>query len=314
MCSHKLIGLKKEAIIKADFNNPLKESKFMMLRVLAEGTYNSKKVFVSRPLSTHPFHSNILRTCENVFNRFGSRVAGEDGGGYIKIDTKKKQIEVYGASVDFGVFKPDETYNLLKRNFPDFCIVVKVPEGTLSTEQEKAKVISDARDTVAQLKDMIAGLPAPAIEWINITIRQYERIIARYEGQELEGDKILKTAHLAPLEKLFMLHPHMANPKHVEWLSNIAETYDSQRVDKTLALLCKIRQPELVARALHILGEMAMVHNSSGIYDRTLKLFADSINNRKVLSTVLLDSKLEFNSDHIIDKALSVYETKNNGY
>ena len=311
MAEHKMIGKEKEVVIERDKKHPKKEAKFMVIKVKEEGQV--RDMIVSMPLSTHPWHKDILSTCHKALQKEGKEVIGQDGGGYIHINDKKKTITACKSSGDFGPADKVLVESILKRNFPGHKIIIDMPVRIKKTPEMIASAIkSQAEQAFKDLEEkvgwMIEDLPAGAAGYMKAFKDQLSRLKKAMNGEAQNGAIILTHSHKKTVEILLKRHPGLEDETKGGRISTIAEIYDAKRVDETLKIMAEIEDEGLVKEAAHILGEMAMLKNAPELYARMLKVLGKSIKNEKMLSKILHDRRLEFHNDLAIHEALKDYE------
>jgi uncharacterized protein YrzB (UPF0473 family) len=144
-------------------------------------------------------------------------------------------------------------------------------------------------------------------KYLRVAVEQINRLIQTVNSENPNGIKTLMTVHKEKIEQLSKKYPESIS-EIVNRASIIAEVYDEKLTEETLEILNTIEKEEHVREAVHILSEMAMLHNSAMIYKRVLSVLKKNIKNEDRLPKILQDDRLEFQLDAVIEEALNEYE------
>lgn len=146
-----------------------------------------------------------------------------------------------------------------------------------------------------------------AAKYLHVMNEQLMRLSQASSGEKQTGEILLENLHKDAMEKLIRKHQKASDEIKIR-LPIIAEVYGEQLTKETINLLAEIEEAEVVRAAAHILGEMAILRNSSEIYARFLSLLKKNIKNTEVLSRILEDSRFEFKDDKYIEEGMKDYE------
>jgi hypothetical protein len=132
------------------------------------------------------------------------------------------------------------------------------------------------------------------------------RYIIKLLGGKTKGEEIIESRYYEDLQKLKKKYPKLD-----EWgLYIIAEVYPDELIKKTFELLEIINDEKVVAEAIHILSEMAMMKNSPSLYLKLLEVLLN-VDNNDIRAKVLNDNRIEYKEDivirHIIDEYYNKY-------
>ena len=150
----------------------------------------------------------------------------------------------------------------------------------------------------------IDSLPDAAKPYMEVMAEQMARLGMATSGRKTKGEERLELEYSDLLEKLKKKHPNLSE---VFRLAVIAEVYDDKLIRETFALLEMTDDDRIVNETLHILGEMAMMRNNPSLYLRLINLLKKF--KKAEQSKILSDSRLEFQTDEIVESALKDYES-----
>lgn len=122
--------------------------------------------------------------------------------------------------------------------------------------------------------------------------------------KKTKGEERLEAGFSKEMENLKKKHPNLSE---VSRLAVIAEVYPDRLVRETFSLLQMVDDDRIANEILHILGEMAMMRNECSLYRRLVNLLKKSKEAEK--KKILSDSRLEFQTDEIVESALEDYES-----
>lgn len=145
-------------------------------------------------------------------------------------------------------------------------------------------------------------MPDEVVPYMKIMSEQMARLGMAKSGKKTKGEEMLKSKYSDLLENLKKKLPNLFN---LSRLNVICEVYDDALIKETFSLLEMIRDSKVADEALHILGEMAMMKNNPVLYLNVVNLLKST--NDTGREKILLDDRLEFQTDEIIESALKEY-------
>jgi hypothetical protein len=179
-------------------------------------------------------------------------------------------------------------------------------EKTIQDDIDPLRFKNYQKGFAAESKWLISQFPETK-EYLRVAVEQINRLIQTVNDENPNGIKTLMTVHKEKIEQISKKYPESIS-EILNRASIIAEVYDEKLTEETLEILNIIKKEEHVREAIHILSEMAMLHNSATIYKRVLSVLKKNIKNEDRLSKILQDDRLEFQLDTVIEEALNEYE------
>lgn len=177
-------------------------------------------------------------------------------------------------------------------------------------EIEQSEPSTEAGGLAEGISDMTTNLFPGASEEVGIFMGALSESVARdsvaSQGKKSNGKEKLELVYSDLVGSLSRKYPDgLTDHSRLEL---IVEVYEDELVKETFALLEAIDDKYRANMALHILGEMAMLKNAPELYLRVIKLLGKKASDEDSIQEILYDDRLEFQSDDVIEQALSEYE------